>query len=106
MYFASINPANNSVNRKYKSHTPKQVRQKIAQTHAAWQKWRLSSFKERSALLHKLPDVLNQRKNDLAYLMAIEMGKPLKQGLAEVEKCAAVCNYYADNAEGFLKEQL
>ena len=106
MYFSSINPADNSVNKKFKAHTTKQVLQKIGQTHTAWLKWRLSTFRDRSALLRKLADVLNKRKNELAHLMATEMGKPLKQGLAEVEKCVSVCIYYADNAESFLKEQL
>jgi len=106
MYFSSINPADNFVNKKFKAHTTKQVLQKIGQTHAAWLKWRLITFRDRSALLRKLADVLNKRKNELAHLMATEMGKPLKQGLAEVEKCVSVCIYYADNAESFLKEQL
>jgi succinate-semialdehyde dehydrogenase/glutarate-semialdehyde dehydrogenase len=102
----SINPADDTVIKKYKTHTAKQVRQKIEQTHRAWQKWRLSTFKERSALLNKLAGVLNQRKSELARLMAAEMGKPLKQGIAEIEKCAAVCTYYADSAEGFLQDQM
>lgn len=106
MNILSINPANNSVNKKYRSHTAKQVNQKVEQTHLAWQKWRLTTFEERSALLHKMASILNERKNELARLMAVEMGKPLKQGVAEIEKCAAVCNYYADNAESFLKDQL
>ena len=106
MNIISINPANNSINKKYRSHSGKQVGEKIAQTHLAWQKWRLTSFKERSALLQKMAVVLNGRKNELARLMAVEMGKPLKQGVAEIEKCAAVCNYYADSAKGFLKDQL
>mgnify|MGYP001599830612 CR=1 FL=1 len=106
MNIPSINPANNSINKKYRAHTAKQVEQKIEQTHLAWQKWRLTSFPERSALLHKMADILNGRKNELARLMAIEMGKPLKQGVAEIEKCASVCNYYANNGESFLQDQL
>lgn len=106
MDILSINPADDTIIKKYKAHSGKQVRQKIEQTHQAWQKWRLSTFKERSALLNKLAGVLNQRKSQLARLMAAEMGKPLKQGIAEIEKCAAVCTYYAANAEGFLQDQL
>ncbi|MES2276622.1 MAG: NAD-dependent succinate-semialdehyde dehydrogenase [Bacteroidota bacterium] len=106
MNILSVNPADNTINKKYKAHTFKQVQQIIGQTHRAWQNWRFSTFKERSALLNKLADVLTQHKTQLARLMALEMGKPLKQGIAEIEKCAAVCIYYADNAEGFLKDQL
>jgi succinate-semialdehyde dehydrogenase/glutarate-semialdehyde dehydrogenase len=106
MNILSINPADNSVSKKYRAHTAKQVKQKIEQTHLAWQKWRLTTFQERSALLHKMADILNGRKNELAKLMAVEMGKPLKQGVAEIEKCASVCSYYADNGKGFLQDQL
>jgi succinate-semialdehyde dehydrogenase/glutarate-semialdehyde dehydrogenase len=106
MNIPSINPADNTINKKYKAHTAKQVAYKIAQTQQAWQQWKSTTFKRRVAPMHKMADILNQRKNELAHLMAIEMGKPLKQGMAEIEKCAAVCTYYADNAEAFLKDQL
>lgn len=106
MNIISINPANNSIHKKYRSHTAKQVKQKVEQTHMAWQKWRLTTFKERSGLLNKMASVLHDRKNDLARLMAVEMGKPLKQGVAEIEKCAAVCTYYTENAESFLANQV
>jgi succinate-semialdehyde dehydrogenase/glutarate-semialdehyde dehydrogenase len=106
MEILSINPANSKVNKKYKAHTAKQVQQRIAQTHKVWQQWKHSTFPERAGLLNKLATVITDRKNELAHLMAIEMGKPLKQGIAEAEKCAAVCTYYANNAEDFLKEQL
>ncbi|GAB3922263.1 NAD-dependent succinate-semialdehyde dehydrogenase [Mucilaginibacter myungsuensis] len=106
MNILSINPADNKPLAKHKSHTPKQVRQKIKQTHRAWLKWRNTAFNERSGLLKKMADVLLSHKEDLAVLMANEMGKPLKQGIAEVEKCAAVCTYYAGIAESFLKEQI
>lgn len=105
MTIASINPANGQINKKYKVHTAKQVQQKIAQTHKAWQEWRLTSFQQRAKLLNQMAAVLNNRKGELARLMALEMGKPLKEGIAETEKCASVCTYYADNAENFLKEQ-
>lgn len=106
MNILSINPANNNVNKKYRPHSTAQVKQKVEQTHRAWQKWRLTTFKQRAALLNNMAGVLTDRKSELARLMANEMGKPLKQGEAEIEKCAAVCNYYADNADSFLKEQL
>lgn len=86
MNILSINPADNSVNKKYRSHTAKQVKQKVEQTHLAWQKWRLTTFRERSTLLYKMAGILNERKAGLARLMAVEMGKPLKQGVAEIEK--------------------
>jgi succinate-semialdehyde dehydrogenase/glutarate-semialdehyde dehydrogenase len=102
----SINPANGKTVDHYRSHTNKQVEQNIAQTHEAWLKWRDTSHEERSKFLNNMAKVLLSQKNELARLMALEMGKPIKQGVAEVEKCASVCEYYADNAAGFLKDQL
>jgi succinate-semialdehyde dehydrogenase/glutarate-semialdehyde dehydrogenase len=102
----SINPANGKVIKKYSAHTDKQVDKKIQQTNTAWLNWRNSPHKERARLLNNLSKVLISRIDELAKLMALEMGKPLAQGIAEVEKCAAVCEYYADNAASHLKDQL
>lgn len=105
MKIVSYNPANNTVNKKYKAHTDAQVEQKINQVHKAWLSWRLTTFNQRAELLNKMAGLLTERKSSLARLMALEMGKPLKQGEAEIEKCAAVCIYYANNAESFLQDQ-
>jgi succinate-semialdehyde dehydrogenase/glutarate-semialdehyde dehydrogenase len=106
MNISSINPATGQINKKYKAHTAKQVQQKVEQTHRAWQQWRLTTFKHRAALLNQMAVVINNHKHELAKLMAVEMGKPLKEGIAEAEKCASVCTYYAKNAETFLRDQL
>jgi succinate-semialdehyde dehydrogenase/glutarate-semialdehyde dehydrogenase len=106
MMIQSINPANGSVIKTYEADSREQIYQKIEQTHNAWLKWRHSRAKERTTLLKSLAGVLNQRKAELATLMALEMGKPIKQGIIEIEKCAAVCIYYADNASQFLGEQI
>jgi succinate-semialdehyde dehydrogenase/glutarate-semialdehyde dehydrogenase len=106
MSIQSINPANGKVIKSYKEDTAERVTRKIEQTHKAWLKWRETSFEERAAMLKKLANNLRGRKDELAALMAREMGKPLKDGVAEVEKCALVCDYYADNAESFLVDQI
>ncbi|MEO8887455.1 MAG: NAD-dependent succinate-semialdehyde dehydrogenase [Mucilaginibacter sp.] len=106
MEIVSINPANGKVLKKYKAHTALKVEKKIAQTHKAWLSWKETIFTERAVLLNKLSSVLQQRKNELARLMALEMGKPIAQGISEIEKCAGVCEYYAKNAATHLKEQL
>lgn len=105
MKISSINPANGNNIQEYTLLTDNEIVDKINQTHQAWLGWRKSSHTQRSGLLKKLAAVLNDRKEGLAKLMTLEMGKPIKQGRAEVEKCASVCAYYADNAEGFLKDQ-
>ncbi|RVU03110.1 NAD-dependent succinate-semialdehyde dehydrogenase [Mucilaginibacter limnophilus] len=102
----SVNPSNGKTIKKYTSHSDKQVEKKIKQTHTAWLNWRNSPRAERGRLLKAMASVLLERKDELSNLMALEMGKPLKQGIAEIEKCAAVCEYYAANAADFLKDQL
>lgn len=106
MSLLSINPATGEIINKYKEHSSKQIGKKIMQTHQAWETWKETSFKERTRLMKQLGKLLLLRKQALAELMALEMGKPIKQGLAEIEKCAGVCDYYAINAPTLLKEQL
>ena len=106
MNIASINPATGKLLKKYHAHTPKQVEQKIAQTHKAWLSWKNTSYDERCRLLKAMAGVLDSRKKEFAILMAQEMGKPVAQGVAEIEKCASVCNYYAENGAKFLSDQI
>lgn len=106
MSIQAINPANGQVVKTYEEHTPEQVTQKIEQTHQAWIGWRETSFEDRAPLMKKLGEVLRSRKEELARLMAVEMGKPIKDGIGEAEKCALVCDYYADNAVKFLADRI
>jgi succinate-semialdehyde dehydrogenase/glutarate-semialdehyde dehydrogenase len=102
MKITSINPATGEVINIYQGMTPDEVESAITQAHEAWQTWRTTTFAERAVLMKKTAKILRERKTDLAMLMAAEMGKPLKQGLAEVEKCVWACEYYAENAEAHL----
>jgi len=106
MSIVAINPANGKVIKKYRSHTLKQAGQKIKQTQRAWLDWKETGHEERSALLTEMAAILQTRKKEFAVLMAQEMGKPVNQGIAEIEKCASVCEYYAANAAKFLADQL
>ncbi|WP_300596257.1 NAD-dependent succinate-semialdehyde dehydrogenase [Niabella sp.] len=105
MAIQSINPLNGKLVKKYKEDTVKATVEKIEAGYKAWLKWRHTSFEQRAGLLLKTAAVLERQKNDLAILMATEMGKPLKDGIAEIEKCAAVCTYYARNGAAFLKDE-
>ena len=102
MAIESINPANGRTIKSYEEMTPAQVAGAIEQAHAAWQTWRRTPFSARAPLMKKAAGILRDRKRELATLMAVEMGKPLKQGIAEAEKCAWACDYYADHAEAHL----
>ncbi|QJE96400.1 NAD-dependent succinate-semialdehyde dehydrogenase [Luteolibacter luteus] len=68
----------------------------------AFELLRTLSFEERAAGLRRAADLLEERKDEFARLMAEEMGKPVAQGRAEVEKCAKVCRYYAEHGEAML----
>lgn len=101
----SINPHNNEIIQEYSLDSNEQILNKIQKSNLAFQDWKKKSFKERAYLFNKISDLLEQQKEKLAKLMAQEMGKPLKEGISEIEKCAWVCRYYAENAENFLKPE-
>ena len=102
MPITSINPATGKPIRTYDEMTPETAAAAVVQSHSAWQSWRTTPFSDRTPLLKKTASILRQRKSELATLMADEMGKPLAQGTAEVDKCAWACDYYADFAESHL----
>src|SRR5687767_13184655 len=102
MGITSVNPANGKPIETYPEMTPEEAAAAVAQAHERWQTWRTTSFAARATLMKKAAGILRERKHELAKLMAVEMGKPLKQGVAEAEKCAWVCDYFADSAESHL----
>jgi succinate-semialdehyde dehydrogenase/glutarate-semialdehyde dehydrogenase len=101
----SINPATGALVADYPDHTPAEVAAAVERAHAAYLQWRRVPYPERARLLHAVAAVLEARKDEWARLMAVEMGKPVAAGRAEVEKCAWVCRYYADGAESMLADQ-
>lgn len=103
--FQSINPTNGEVVNTYQPHSKDEVKDIIGQTHTAWQQWKKTSFEVRSVLLEKASQVLLENKEKYARLMVLEMGKMMKQAIAEVEKCALVCRYYAENGQAFLTDE-
>ena len=93
MNIISVNPANGQVIQSYQTHNKEEVSTIIADTQHAWEKWKETPFSLRGKLLHAVAKILRTRKEDLSVLMALEMGKPLEGGRAEIEKCADVCEY-------------
>lgn len=71
----------------------------------AFASWKKTSFRQRSDLLHSLASVLQETKEKHARIIALEMGKILNEGRAEIEKCAACCDYYADHGEKLLRDE-
>ncbi len=105
MSMKSINPATGKTVEKYETLNKKQIHAAIEQADGAFHKWRQSAFATRAKLMQTAADLLRERAPILAKLMAEEMGKPLKDGKAEAEKCAWVCEYYAEKAEQFLADE-
>jgi succinate-semialdehyde dehydrogenase / glutarate-semialdehyde dehydrogenase len=95
---SSVNPATGDAIQTYDEMTAEQVSAAVSQAHEAWKAWRQAPFAERSGPMKNAAAILRSRKTEFARLMALEMGKPLKQGVAESEKCAWACEYYADHA--------
>ena len=102
MAIESVNPSTGDTIKTYDEMTPQQTAAAVAEAHEAWKAWRKVPFRERAVPMKKAAAILRQRKEEFATLMALEMGKPLKQGIAEAEKSALGCDYYADHAEGHL----
>lgn len=105
MPLQSINPVDSSVIAAYPEFNDKQVNRIIDLVNKAFGFWWRTSFAERAELMMRAGEILRAGKEDYARLMAVEMGKPITQGRAEAEKCAWVCEYYAENAEQFLRDQ-
>ncbi len=105
MSIQSINPATGEVIETFKAFTPEQVNEALDQARRAFLRWRETSFAERSAYLHRIASYLREHKAELARTATLEMGKPIVESEAEVEKCAWNCDYYADNAEKFLADE-
>lgn len=100
--YRSLNPATGELIEEFATHSDGEVERLLAQTVAAFPSWRTRRVSDRAAVLTAAADRLVEEREALARLMAVEMGKPVAQGVAEAEKCAWVCRYYADNGEAFL----
>jgi succinate-semialdehyde dehydrogenase / glutarate-semialdehyde dehydrogenase len=108
MAIASINPATGQVLQQFQSLDEATLLAKIDLGAAAFQKHRFRSFEQRGQWLRQMAALLRdpQRAKYLAHLATIEMGKPIGQGMAEIEKCAAVCEYYAEHGAELLADEI
>ena len=106
MAIKAVNPTTGETIKEYKEMTPAEVTSVIEKTHQAFLGWRTTGFAERAELMKRAAQVLRNNSDGYAKLMAQEMGKPISGGRAEAEKCAWVCDYYAENAERFLQREM
>lgn len=105
MKFTSINPYTNTTLKSYPAHTKKERQEIISQANIAFEQWRTVSFEARAKLMYKAAETLRKNKERYARMISMEMGKPIVEARGEVEKCAWVCDYYAENAAGFLADE-
>ena len=105
MSYKTINPATGKQVEVYKELTGREIEEKLEKAASAYKQWKKFAFSVRSKHIKEVGELLKEKKQEYAELITLEMGKPIKQSISEVEKCAWVCEYYADNAKMFLKDE-
>lgn len=105
MPITTYNPSTGEKLKEYEEFSVQKCNSLIDKSYEAFSKWKYTDFNRRSKLMQKASAILNDRKEKYAKLMALEMGKPFKQGISEIEKCAWVCDYYSGKAEIFLHDE-
>lgn len=101
----TINPATRTLIQKYEPMPFGEVSRIIEKADNEQPKWASLTYEQRAVFLQEMAEILQSGKQELGKLMADEMGKPLAQGISEIEKCAWVCEYYAEHAARFLKDE-
>ena len=102
----TLNPTTGKVTKTFEEYSSQQVSKIIDDVYESLLPWKNMSFAERSALMKNAAMILRNKKNKYGELLTREMGKPISQAIAEVEKCAWVCEYYAENASILLSEEI
>ncbi len=102
MPFVSLNPATNQLIQTHASWDAHRLEQALEKAHSAQQAWAQTTFSLRAEVLRKVAMHLHAQRDQYANIITQEMGKPLLEARAEVEKCAGVCDYYAQHAEEFM----
>ncbi|MFL5481629.1 MAG: NAD-dependent succinate-semialdehyde dehydrogenase [Gemmatimonadaceae bacterium] len=106
MGIATINPATGKTVKTFEPFSGAEVDKALSRARDAYEENRLTPFADRAARMRKVAGLLETESRELGRLMTIEMGKPIKAAIAEAQKCATACTYYADNAERFLADEV
>jgi len=105
MTVKTINPTTEQVIAEYEIISKEKINESVKKSRAAFNEWK-KDIKKRSAFVHTLADELRKNKTDLASVATKEMGKPIKEALSEVEKCAWAMEFYGDNGDIFLNPEI
>ncbi len=105
MSISTVNPATGKILQTYEIQPEPDVLAAVERSHQAYGRWRDVPVAERAALLRPLAERLRRGVDAHARLMSLEMGKPLTEAMAEIEKCAWLCEFYAEHAPGWLADE-
>lgn len=106
MAIASVNPATGETIRTFEPLSDEKLEGKVAGAWQCFPEWRKTPFGERARLLMRAAEILEARKREIGGIMTTEVGKTLLSSIAEVEKCALGCRYYAEHGEAHLKPEM
>ncbi|MFN9054313.1 MAG: NAD-dependent succinate-semialdehyde dehydrogenase [Pseudanabaena sp.] len=104
MAIASINPVTGEVLKTFEPLTDEQLEHKLALADRTFVTYKHTSFRDRAQWMHQAADILEAKKTEFGIIMTLEMGKTLKSAIAEIEKCANLCRFYAEHAPSFLAD--
>jgi succinate-semialdehyde dehydrogenase / glutarate-semialdehyde dehydrogenase len=106
MALEAVNPASGEKIKTYPEMAPGEVETRIHRAEQTFADWKTRAFSERAELMKKAAGMLRDKAGEFARLMALEMGKPVRDGRSEIEKCAWVCEHYAEQAEAILSPEI
>jgi acyl-CoA reductase-like NAD-dependent aldehyde dehydrogenase len=102
----TINPATGEEINSYSVMETEEIKRITSYGRSAFTKWKSVDLSERALYMRKLGRVMRRNKDQYAKIITEEMGKPIRQSIAEIEKCTWVCDYYSEHAETFLRDEL
>ena len=103
--YKSINPFTGELLKDFLNHSEQEVNTRLDNVTLGYNKWRIESLETRINFIKSIKDKLLLQKDFLARTITLEVGKPIRESKAEIEKCASLCDYYINSAEGFLEPQ-
>src|SRR5713226_8004639 len=106
MAIASINPATGETLENFDALSEQQLEDKLQQATETFRIHRRTTFAERTPMMLRAAEILENEKKEFARVMTLEMGKPINAAVQEAEKCTWVCRYYAEHAEGHLADEV
>jgi succinate-semialdehyde dehydrogenase/glutarate-semialdehyde dehydrogenase len=106
MRYQTINPYTNKLEKEYEIISDEELSFKLSKANEEFLKWRKLEVKDRTQIIKSVSELLKSEAAKHANLITLEMGKPITQSYAEIEKCGWLCDYYIENAEDFLKPEV